>query len=313
MSHRKIIFGSRKSPLAVAQTTEAIERTCELELICPELVEMKTIHTTGDLNLAPKVSDIGGKGVFCRELEHALLAKEIDIAVHSMKDLPVIQPQGLIVDCVLSRIDPRDAIISNFDHNLYNLPRGSIVATSSLRRQAQLKKLNLELQIVSIRGNIHTRMNKVQTGDVDAVILAMAGLLRLDTAAEIFSAISPAVMLPAPAQGIICMERRVDDTEVAELFQAVNDQETSCCAVAERSFLSALGGDCSTPLGTLAKLINGEIELTGQFLSPDGTVHITKSINGFAADAEALGLELARYFLAEAASRGVQAIMGKII
>lgn len=306
MKSKTIKFGSRESPLAIAQAQEAINYAKWIEWRDGVSIELCTFKTTGDLNLEPKISEIGGKGVFCRELEHALLEGKIDVAVHSMKDIPVCQPNGLIVDCVLPRIDPRDAMVSINASCLNDLHSGARVATSSLRRRAQINQLYPQLKLVDIRGNIHTRLNKLYSGEVDATILALAGLIRLDIPLDNTCVLSPKEVIPAPAQGAICLERRIDDLDTKELLRRINHPTSWCCTQAERSFLAGLGGDCTTPVGALASINGNQITLKAQYLTPDGSASVTECLNGVKTRPEHLGTKMAMKIISEASGRGIE-------
>lgn len=299
MTNRKVIFGSRGSPLALAQVQEAVDLAIGCGVCCPDKVEIKVIKTTGDLKHSVRLSDIGGKGVFSKELEDALLAEEIDIAVHSMKDLPILQPNGLIIDGILPRAAPNDALISRKAKTLQELPDGARIGTSSLRRGAQILRLNPKLVPVNFRGNLGTRLQKLDAGEADAAVLALAGLHRLNLPYQEFTPIPILDMLPAPAQGAICLERRLDDVGIAKLVAQLNDEETEHRVAAERALLSGLGGDCETPIGALAEVIGTDIQLRGELLRPDGASWVSKSIQGPMAEASELGLKLARRILAE--------------
>ncbi|MCY4197948.1 MAG: hydroxymethylbilane synthase [Rhodobacteraceae bacterium] len=301
MKRRSLKFGTRGSPLARAQTIEAVKRAAECGEYEHDALQTYIIRTTGDVKSTAPISMIGGKGVFCRELEQALLDRRIDIAVHSMKDLPVKQPEGLIADCVLPREDVRDSFICHSATHPRDLPDGAVVGTSSLRRQAQLLKLNPGLKIVNFRGNLDTRLDKLAQGAVDATLLAMAGLRRLDILSDQMTPVPVTDMLPAPAQGCVCLQWRSDDRQVRELMEQMDDFESKCRATAERSLLSGLGGDCNTPLGALAEYSEGDILISGELLSPDGSVCYSDQLRGPVCDAAQLGLELARRILAEAA------------
>ncbi len=304
MRRRHIVFGTRGSPLALAQAREAVSRAADCGRFNAGDLEIRIIKTTGDLKSVPRVSEIGGKGVFCRELEQALLDGKIDIAVHSMKDLPVGQPEGLAADCVLPRADPRDALICDSAASICALADGSRVGTSSLRRSAQILRLNPKLKPVNFRGNLDTRLRNLDNGAADAAILAMSGLIRLGRMSRRISPVPVSDMLPAPAQGAVCLERRTDDRAAGALALTLNDPESRCRVSAERALLSGLGGDCATPVGALAEIDGDEIFIRGEYLSPDGTVCISKSLRGSVADAVELGLELARRILAEAGASG---------
>jgi hydroxymethylbilane synthase len=246
------------------------------------------------------LKEIGGKGLFTREIEDALLSGSIDIAVHSMKDMPVAQPEGLLLDTYLPREDVRDAFVSPTVARLADLPHGATVGSSSLRRRAQLKARRPDLQLVEFRGNVQTRMKKLQEGVAVATFLAMAGLNRLGMENVARSAIAPEEMLPAVAQGAIGIERRVFDDPAARMLAAIHHRETGERLAAERAYLAALDGSCETPIAGLAVLEGGNIWLRGEILRPDGSESITGEVRGPIADGAAMGEGLARNLLAQA-------------
>ena len=257
-------------------------------------IEIRIIKTTGDAVLDSPLSEIGGKGVFVKEIEEALLSEEIDIAVHSMKDVPTLLPNGLFIGAVAKRHDPRDALISKSGLPLAQLPEGSRVGTGSLRRSTQLLKYNSNLEIVSIRGNVDTRIQKLKDGkDYDAIVLAVAGLERMGLGGEITEIISPDIMLPAPGQGMIAIECRESDGNTIDILNAVNHRETENQARAERAFLLRLGGDCNVPAGCHAEIQGLNITITGIVSSPDGKTIVRKDARGSLAEAQNLGVKLA--------------------
>jgi len=257
-------------------------------------IEIRIIKTTGDAVLDSPLSEIGGKGVFVKEIEEALLSEEIDIAVHSMKDVPTVLPNGLFIGAVAKRHDPRDALISKSGLPLAQLPEGSRVGTGSLRRSTQLLKYNSNLEIVSIRGNVDTRIRKLKDGkDYDAIVLAVAGLERMGLGGEITEIISPDIMLPAPGQGMIAIECRQNDRNTIDILNAVNHSETEYQARAERAFLLRLGGDCNVPAGCHAEIQDHKVILTGIVSSPDGKTTVRKDVRGSLAEAQNLGVKLA--------------------
>ncbi len=257
-------------------------------------IEIRIIKTTGDAVLDSPLSEIGGKGVFVKEIEEALLSEEIDIAVHSMKDVPTVLPNGLFIGAVAKRHDPRDALISKSGLPLAQLPEGSRVGTGSLRRSTQLLKYNSNLEIVSIRGNVDTRIQKLKDGkDYDAIVLAVAGLERMGLGGEITEIISPDIMLPAPGQGMIAIECRESDGNTIDILNAVNHRETENQARAERAFLLRLGGDCNVPAGCHAEIQGLNIIITGIVSSPDGKTIVRKDARGSLAEAQNLGVKLA--------------------
>jgi hydroxymethylbilane synthase len=255
--------------------------------------EIVVIKVTGDQIQDRALKDIGGKGLFTREIEEALLDGGIDIAVHSMKDMPTRQPDGLLLDCYLEREDVRDAFVSPDVKSLGDLPQGATVGSSSLRRRAQLALRRPDLKLVEFRGNVQTRMRKLADGVASATFLAMAGLNRLGMASVAQSAIDPTEMLPAVAQGAIGVERRADDNRTARLLEAIHHGPTGQQLAAERAFLARLDGSCETPIAGLAVLQGPDLWLRGEILRPDGSEAISDAITGPIADGAALGEALA--------------------
>jgi hydroxymethylbilane synthase len=249
------------------------------------------IKTTGDRVLDRPLSEIGGKGLFTREIEDALLAGGIDVAVHSMKDMPTLQPDGLAITCYLPREDVRDAFVTlDAEGSLAALPAGSVVGTSSLRRRAQLRHRRPDLQVVEFRGNVQTRMRKLEDGVAAATFLAMAGLRRLGLDSVARSPIETDEMLPAVAQGCIGIEQRLGDDVVSELLAPIGDPTTAVRLTAERAFLLGLDGSCQTPIAGLAELTDGgDLRLRGEILRPDGSELLAHELRGAASDAAALG------------------------
>jgi hydroxymethylbilane synthase len=262
---------------------------------------VRAVRTTGDRRPEP-LSEISGEGVFTKELETALLAGEIDIAVHSLKDLPTDIAHGLAVAAVTRREDPRDALVSRERTPLAKLPRGARIGTGSVRRAAQLRLLRPDVKPVPIRGNVDTRLAKVGSGDVDAVIVAAAALSRLgwlDRAAEL---IPLEAMLPAPGQGALAVETRADDAEVLRIVASIDDRDSRLATAAERAFLRRLGGGCRIPVAALATIKNGELRLDGLVVDPQGRQAFRGEMTGAPADAESLGERLAASLLSEGAS-----------
>jgi hydroxymethylbilane synthase len=262
--------------------------------------EIVVIKVTGDQILDKALKEIGGKGLFTREIEEALLEGSIDIAVHSMKDMPTLQPEGLILDCYLPREDVRDAFVSPLAGGLADLPQGAVVGSSSLRRRAQLALRRPDLRLVEFRGNVQTRMKKLEEGVAVATFLAMAGLNRLGMGAVARSAIAPEEMLPAVAQGAIGIERRREDARVAGLLAAIHDLPTGKRLAAERGFLAQLDGSCETPIAGLAVIEGDRLWLRGEILRPDGSEAIAGERRGALDDGEALGRALADDLLGRA-------------
>ena len=268
-------LGTRGSPLALAQAHETRDRLAAGFDLPEEAFDIVVIKTTGD-NRAMIAADrplkeIGGKGLFTKEIEEALLSGAIDIAVHSMKDMPVLQPEGLVIDCTLPREDVRDAFVSPSVASLGDLQEGAKVGTSSLRRKAQVLVAYPHLEVVEFRGNVQTRLKKLEDGVAACTFLAMAGLNRLGKAEVATAAIDPDVMLPAVAQGAIGIERRADDRRTAEMLAAIHHAPTGHCLAVERAFLAALDGSCETPIAGLAELDGGTLRLRGEILRPDGS------------------------------------------
>jgi len=293
---RAFRIGTRGSKLALWQANFISNLISEKY---PELnTEIQIIKTTGDTMLSSPLSEIGGKGVFVKEIEEGLLSQQIDIAVHSMKDVPTVLPEGLCIGAVAKRHDPRDVLISKDGLTLSELPEGARVGTGSLRRASQLLHNRPGLKIVSIRGNVDTRIRKLnESGEYDAIVLAMAGLERMGLGDEVTEIIAPEVMLPAPGQGIIAIECREDDVETIDILRAINHRETELQAISERAFLLRLGGDCNVPVGCYALLSRDSINLTGIISSPDGKVIIKKDANGPLDEALELGGQLAELIL----------------
>lgn len=297
-------IGTRGSPLALAQAHETRARLMEAHGLPEDAFEIVVIRTTGDdramIAADRPLKEVGGKGLFTREIEEALLAGGIDIAVHSMKDMPVAQPAGLVLDCHLPREDVRDAFVSRGAARLAELPAGAAVGSSSLRRRAQLAHRRPDLRLVQFRGNVQTRLRKLDEGVAAATFLAMAGLNRLGMAEVARSAIEPEEMLPAVAQGAIGIERRAADDRAAALLAAIHDRETGERLAAERAFLAALDGSCETPIAGLALHEGDGLWLRGEILRPDGSEVIAGERRCSIADAAAAGTDLARELLAQA-------------
>jgi hydroxymethylbilane synthase len=285
-------IGTRGSPLALAQAHEVRARLAAAfpELAGTDAVQIVVINTTGDTITDRTLSAIGGKGLFTKEIEQALLDEAIDLAVHSMKDVPTVQPEGLIVDCFLPREDPRDAFFSNKARTIADLPPGAVVGTASLRRQAQILFDRPDLRVVPFRGNVQTRLKKLADGVVDATLLAVAGMKRLGHGDRIGAVLSPEEMLPAVAQGAIGLERRSADTRVETYFAALNDPPTAVRVGAERALLAVLDGSCRTPIAALAEFqADGALRLRAMIVRPDGSERHETERLGAAADAVPMG------------------------
>ncbi len=293
-------IGTRGSPLALAQANETRARLSKAFDLPDDAFEIVVIKTTGDKVLDRPLGEIGGKGLFTREIEDALLDRSIDIAVHSMKDMPVAQPEGLVIDCCLPREDVRDAFLTLEGSALADLPEGTVVGTSSLRRKSQLLHKRPDLKIVEFRGNVQTRLKKLESGVATGTFLAMAGLRRLGLADLPVQAIPTEEMLPAVAQGAIGIERRRDDTNAAEMLGAISDAQTVARLSAERAFLEALDGSCQTPIAGLAELDGGTINLRGEILRIDGTEAVDGLTGGAVEDGPDMGRALAADLLKRA-------------
>lgn len=294
---RKLIFATRPSKLARWQTQHVIGllETQWDNLSCDEVV----IATKGDKVIDRPLPEIGGKGLFTLELEEALLSKQVDAAVHSLKDLPTENPEGLVIGAIPPRAPENDVLISPQGHTLDQLPEGAVVGTSSLRRQAQLLAYRPDLKTKSIRGNVDTRIRKVKQGQYDAIILAAAGIVRLGLEEYISEYIPFEIMLPAPGQGALAIQCRADDLETRRFLSALEDSATRRAINAERTFLAALGGGCSIPVGAYTQVKNGEIHLQAVVASPDGKQIL--NFSGHDLDAVALGQRLAKEALAQGA------------
>lgn len=290
-----IRLATRGSPLALAQTYEVRDRLLAAhDALTPEQFEIIAITTTGDKILDRTLQAAGGKGLFTKEVEEAMLDETADLAVHSMKDMPDQMPDGLVIDCLLPRADPRDALVSLEYKTIADLPPGTVVGTASLRRQALLLRLKPDVVTVPIRGNVNTRLKKLAAGEVAATFLAMAGLGRLDQDMSVAAALEPEEMLPAVGQGAIGVQRRERDERMASLLAAINCTATTKRVTAERAMLSVLDGSCRTPIAGFAELSedDGKLWLRGSITHPTGTLHAEDEIEGPSADAAQLGQTL---------------------
>ena len=293
-------IGTRGSPLALAQAYETRKRLTEALDVTEDSFEIVAISTSGDRILDRPLKEVGGKGLFTKEIEQEMLDGKIDIAVHSMKDMPVEQPDGLMLGCYLPREDVRDAFVSSHFNSVSDLPSGSKVGTSSLRRKAQLKFFRPDLEVVEFRGNVQTRLKKLSDGVASCTFLAMAGLNRLGLADVAQSAINPSEMLPAIAQGAIGIEWRKADKQTADLLTKIHHEETAQRVNAERAFLAELDGSCQTPIAGLATIEGSSLKLTGQVLRTDGSDSISETASSNIEDGPELGRELAQKILAQA-------------
>ncbi|WP_299963180.1 hydroxymethylbilane synthase [uncultured Roseobacter sp.] len=293
-------IGTRGSPLALAQAYETRDRLAQAFDLGHECFEIVVIKVTGDAIQDRPLKEIGGKGLFTREIEEDLLSGKIDIAVHSTKDMPTLQPDGLILDTYLPREDVRDAFISPALGGIADLATGAVVGTSSLRRRAQLLHRRPDLKVVEFRGNVQTRLKKLTDGVAECTFLAAAGLKRLGRTDVPATPVDPDEMLPAVAQGAIGIERRKDDAATAELLMAIHDVPTGERLAAERSFLLTLDGSCQTPIAGLAEHSGDGLRLRGEVLRPDGSQALKAAREGRISDAAAMGADLAEELLTRA-------------
>ncbi|WP_298909361.1 hydroxymethylbilane synthase [uncultured Aliiroseovarius sp.] len=296
-------IGTRGSPLALAQAYETRRRLMAAFDLPEQAFEIVVVHTTGDnrsmIDADRPLKEIGNKGLFTKEIEEAMLDGRIDIAVHSMKDMPVEQPEGLVLDCYLPREDTRDAFVSLKYNSIAELPEGAVVGTSSLRRKSQLLNRRPDLNVVEFRGNVQTRLKKLGAGVAEATFLAMAGLNRLGMDDVPATAIETADMLNAVAQGAIGIERRANDARAKDMLDAIHDLETGQRLAAERAFLGALDGSCETPIAGLATLDGDTLTLKGEILRTDGSESVADQVSGPIADGRELGRTLAEKLLSQ--------------
>lgn len=301
-------IATRRSPLALWQAAHVSQR---LEAVRPGLrIELVEMVTRGDMILDAPLAKVGGKGLFVKELEHGLMEGVADIAVHSMKDVPAELPEGLHLPVILEREDPRDALVSNRFQTLSALPEDARIGTSSLRRQAQIRKYLPKARIIPLRGNVGTRLEKLEKEGLDAIILAAAGLIRLGKASEIAEWLDPEVCLPAAGQGAIGIECRVGDVRIESLIAALHHSDTADCVLAERSFNARLDGGCQVPIAGYARLHQGsEVTLQGLVADPEGGLVVSETISGHRSEAGLLGVTLADRLL----SRGAATILNRVL
>jgi hydroxymethylbilane synthase len=267
-------------------------RAADPDLADESAIELVVIRTTGDRVQNQLLAEIGGKGLFTKEIEEALLDQRIDLAVHSLKDMETMLPAGLDIGCVLARDDPRDALVSRSGAGLADLPPAAGIGTASLRRRAQLLRYRGDFQVAPIRGNVGTRLDKLAAGEGDALVLALSGLQRLGKAALATEILTPEVMLPAVGQGALALECRAADEAVRQRLAPLHDPVSAACVAAERALLAALDGSCRTPIGGLATIAAGRLGLDALLLTPDGSAVRRGRIEGAVGDAVALGREL---------------------
>lgn len=310
VSHERssVVLGTRGSKLAVHQS-EWVQ--AQLQALAPHVtVTLRRIQTSGDKILDVPLAQFGGKGLFVKEIEEALLNGEIDLAVHSMKDVPTELPDGLEILCVPPREDPRDALISRDGKSFLGLPLGARIGTSSLRRQSQLLHARPDLTIVMLRGNLDTRLKKLHEGQFDAIVLAAAGLRRLAWAHEITEYLAPQISLPAIGQGALGIEGRRDDAFIRSLLSGLNHAPSKIAVLAERALLHRLQGGCQVPIAAHATLTGTKVRLEGVVASVDGKELIRDSVEGTIEDPESIGVQLAERLLAHGGERILQGIYG---
>jgi hydroxymethylbilane synthase len=298
LANGPLLIGTRGSPLALWQANHARALLIDAHGLRDDAVALEPITTSGDRIRDKPLRDFGGKGLFTKEIDEALLASAVDLAVHSMKDLPTELPLGIVIAAVLPRGDVRDAFISAKGESLAALPPGAVVGSSSLRRQAQVKRLRPDLEVIDFRGNVETRLAKLERGMAHATLLALAGLNRLGLADHVTSVLSTEEMLPAVAQGAIGIACRGDDAKTRELLRALNDDVSATAVTCERAFLAQLDGSCRTPIAGLAEIADGALRFRGLMLNPDGTEWHEIERLGLPADAASIGAEAGRELLA---------------
>src|SRR6476619_6309255 len=290
-SRASLRIGTRGSPLALVQARMVRSRLAAAAGLEESAIELVVIRTTGDTIQDRPLAEEGGKGLFTKEIEEALLGRAIDLAVHSAKDMPTVLPDGLMLAACLPREDVRDAFISRKAASLRELPHGAVVGTASLRRQAMVKRLRPDVSVVPLRGNVETRIRKLEAGEVDATLLALAGLKRLGLADKATALLDAAEFLPAVGQGAVTIEARVDDARTRDLLARVDHADTSVALAAERAFLAVLDGSCRTPIAGHAVLDGDALSFRGMILRPDGSETFETSRAGRRQDAAALGAD----------------------
>ena len=302
-NNKKFIIGSRGSKLSLAYSNHVKNLLLKSN---PQFddssIEIKIIKTSGDIFNNKKISDIGGKGVFCKEIEDQLLDSKIDFAVHSLKDLPTLMTDGLCVNAVVKRNDPRDAFLSYSNKSFNEIKSQSIIGTSSFRREAQLKLLRNDIKIVAMRGNIDTRIKKLKDKEFDGIVLSLAGLQMLNLQNEVKEIFTIEQMLPALGQGVIALQCKIDDKKILNFLKKINDKETYYCIQAERALLEKIGGDCDTAIGGLAKLSNEKISLKSELFSNDGDKKFEFQFSGHLKAAKEIGYKVGEELLKKAGS-----------
>ena len=301
--NKKFVIGSRGSKLSLAYSGHVKNLLLKSNpKFNDNSIEVKIIKTSGDIFQNKKISDIGGKGVFSKQIEDELLDLKVDLAVHSLKDLPSKMTNGLCVNAVVKRNDPRDAFLSYVSKSFFELKSRAKVGTSSFRRKAQLNSLRNDIDIVSMRGNIDTRVSKLKNKELDAIVLSMAGLQMLNLENEAKEIFSVDQMLPAVGQGVIALQCRKDDQKTLDVVEMINDEESYCCSQAERALLEAIGGDCDTAVGALAKLTNERIILKSELFSNDGNKKFIAENSGSFKEAREIGYKVGEELLKKAGS-----------
>ncbi|MCR9136828.1 MAG: hydroxymethylbilane synthase [Alphaproteobacteria bacterium] len=289
MQTKPFRIGTRGSPLALAQARETRDRLIKAHGLSIDDFDIAVISTKGDRVVDRPLSEIGGKGLFTEEIEAQLADGRIDFAVHSSKDMPTVLPEGFDLSAFLPRENVRDAFIGRTAKTISDLPEGAVVGSSSLRRQAMIRRMRPDVTVIPFRGNVQTRLRKIEQGDVDGTLLAMAGLSRLGIADVATDVMEPETFLPAPGQGAICVESRVGDRRVNDLLVGINHRDTQIELTCERAFLGTLDGSCRTPIAGLARVENDSIRFSGMVLTPDGQTAHAVTCSGSADDANSLG------------------------
>jgi len=298
---KKIIIGARGSKLSLAYSNHVKDLIIKSnQQFNSESIEIKVIKTSGDIFQNKNISDIGGKGVFSKQIEEELLNSKIDLAVHSLKDLPTQMTEGLCVNAVVKRNDPRDAFLSFSNNSFMGLKPGSKVGTSSFRREAQLNLLRKDIQVLGMRGNIDTRIRKLKNKEFDAIVLSLAGINMLNLGHEVQEVFTTEQMLPAVGQGTIALQCKKDDKKILDILQKINDRETYFCIQAERALLETIGGDCDTAIGGLAKLLNEKIILKSELFSDDGKKKFEFQSLGNFKEAKEIGYKVGEELLKKA-------------
>ena len=301
--NKKFIIGSRGSNLSLAYSNHVknllIKSSSQFD---ENSIDIKIIKTSGDIFQNKRISDIGGKGVFCKQIEEELLESKIDLAVHSLKDLPTKMTEGLCVNAVVKRNDPRDVFLSYSVNSLNELKSNSKIGTSSFRRQAQLNLLRSDLEIVTMRGNIDTRIKKLKNQEYDAIVLSLAGIKMLNLKNEVKEVFTVEQMMPAIGQGVIALQCKKSDEKTLKILEAINHKNTYYCIEAERALLEAIGGDCDTAIGGLAELSNDKIFLKSELFSNDGKKKFEFQASGHFSDAKEIGYKVGKELLKKAGS-----------